>query len=78
MKAEADKKLFESFKSRGLSDIDAEHEARQWEKRQHQDRWNHCCNTHCERTEECREPHDCCASLKAIRSASHLSSRGIQ
>lgn len=72
MRAEPDKTMFESFKRRGFSDVDAEHEARQWEKRQHADRWKHCCSTHCGRSEECRSPHDCAASLKDIR-LSHLS-----
>lgn len=64
--------VFNRYCERGCDKSDAAYRADQWEKRQVQKRWQHCCSTHCERSEECRSPNDCSASLKAIRARAAL------
>lgn len=47
--------------AKGMDQSSAAHLADQWEKRQRPDRWKDCPSTHCERSQECRSPHECCA-----------------
>ena len=62
--------VFSHYKAKGCDPSDAAYHADQWEKRQHSDRWKHCCSTHCERSEECRSPHECTASLAYLKGQS--------
>ena len=48
--------------SKGEDHGSAAFAADQWEKRQRANRWKNCPSTHCERSQECRSPHECCAS----------------
>lgn len=58
---------FDKLLRSGKSPIEAAYESRQWEKRAYPNRWSQCSSTHCERSEECRSPSDCCASLDKLR-----------
>jgi hypothetical protein len=61
--------VYSRYVSKGHDHGSAAYAADQWEKRQARDRFRHCSSTHCERSEECRSPHDCFSSLKRIRAA---------
>lgn len=63
--------VYTRYRKRGEDASSAAFMADQWEKRQHQNRWHHCCSTHCERREECASPNECVASLKELRKDRH-------
>lgn len=59
--------VYNFYLSRGHDHGSAAYQADQWEKRQRHDRWRRCPSTHCERRQECASPHECCASMKALK-----------
>lgn len=56
--------VFNRYLARGHDHASAAHEADQWEKRTDATRWHRCPSTHCERTQECRSPHECSAARR--------------
>lgn len=59
--------IYNRHLKRGEDHGSAAYAADQWEKRKHLVRWRYCSSTHCERSNECRSPHDCTASVSAMR-----------
>lgn len=53
--------VFNRYIAKGHDHSSAAYMADQWEKRQRPNRWKDCPSTHCERSGECRSPHECCA-----------------
>jgi len=62
---------FDKLLRSGMTAVDAAYESRQWEKKAYPNRWSACSGTHCERSEECRSPSDCCANLIELRAGNN-------
>lgn len=58
--------VYNRYLRKGHDHGDAAYRADQWEKRQCLDRWKDCPSTHCERSHECRSPHECSGKITRV------------